>query len=247
MNVMLFITCLTDTFEPRVGVAMVRLLRHFGCRVHFPPDQTCCGQPQYNNGYHVEAARLARRMIDVFEGNDYVVTPSGSCASMIKFHYPDLLKCDPTYAQRARRLAERTWEIGSFVTEVLKVDISQMSVKNREPVTVHYSCHLRGLQTPEQVTRWIRDMQGADYRPLEQMDQCCGFGGAFHVMYTSISSAIAGDKLACLKQTGAATVVSNEAGCTMTLGGAARRRGLRLKFKHTVEIWAESLGLLDDL
>ena len=246
MDVALFITCLTDTFEPRVGVAVVRLLRHFGCTVHFPPKQTCCGQPQYNNGYHAEAARLGRRMVDIFEPYPYVVTPSGSCATMVKLHTPQLLADDSAYAAGARRLADKTYEFGQFVTEVLKIEVETLTAPTAEPTTFHYSCHLRHLQTPEQAARLVHGLQQLDYRPLERIDQCCGFGGAFGALYPQISNAMVQDKLDCIERSGASVVVCNEAGCGMTIGGAARRRGLSVKFKHVAELWAESLGLMDD-
>jgi L-lactate dehydrogenase complex protein LldE len=246
MEVALFITCLTDTFEPRVGVAIVRLLRHFGCRVHFPPEQTCCGQPQYNNGYHAEAAKLGRRMVDIFGEYDYVVSPSGSCVNMVKHHTPELLKGNQAYAERARRLAERTYEFGQFVTDVLRIDPAGLTVRDTRPVTFHYSCHMRGLQTPEHAGRLVEDLDGIDYRPVERIDQCCGFGGAFHVLYPQISQAIVEDKLSCIEKTGAAVVICNEAGCAMTIGGAAHRRGLNVKLKHVAELWAEALGLMEE-
>ncbi|HNQ22685.1 MAG TPA: (Fe-S)-binding protein [Phycisphaerae bacterium] len=245
MDVALFITCLTDTFEPGVGVAVVRVLRHFGCRVHFPSAQTCCGQAHYNNGYHAAAAALGRRMVDIFEPYPYVVTPSGSCAAMVRLHTPGLLADDPCYAARAQALADKTWEFGQFLLNVLHADPKALPRGADGPVTYHYSCHLRHLQTPEEGVRLVSELPGIDFRPLERIDQCCGFGGAFHVLYPDISDAMTGDKLDCIARTGARTVVCNEAGCGMTLGGAARRRGLNVTFRHVAELWAERLGTLD--
>jgi L-lactate dehydrogenase complex protein LldE len=246
MEVALFITCLTDTFEPRVGVAVVRLLRHFGCTVHFPAGQTCCGQPAYNNGFHDEAAAMGRRLIDVFDGFEHVVTPSGSCATMVIRHLPELLASDPRYADRAARLAQRTWEFGQFLKEILKVDLSAITTRDARPMTYHYSCHHRSIQAPPEAARMLRDLQGLDYRPLEPLDQCCGFGGAFHVLYPAISNAMVRDKLDGIEHTGAQVVVCSEAGCAMTVGGAARRRGMTVEFKHLAEILAEALDLLDE-
>ena len=246
MDVALFVTCLTDTFAPRVGLAVVRVLRHFGCTVHFPTEQTCCGQPAYNNGYHDEAAEMGRRMIDVFDGYEYVVTPSGSCASMVIHHTPDLLADEPAYAERARQLAARTWEFGVFLTKVLEVDLSSITIAGDRPTTYHYSCHLRGLQSPEDASKLVSSLRGIDFRPLEQLDQCCGFGGAFGAIYPKISNAMATDKLDCIERTGAEVVICNEAGCTMTIEGTARRRGMNVTFKHLAEVVAEGLGLMDD-
>jgi L-lactate dehydrogenase complex protein LldE len=229
-----------------VGVAVVRVLRHFGCTVHFPPEQTCCGQPAYNNGFLAEAATLGRRMVDVFEGYPHVVTPSGSCAWMTIHHTPALLANDPHYADRARDLARRTYEFGGFLRDVLKVEIASVPVNPQTPVTFHYSCHMRGLEPAERSARLVSDLGGIDYRPVEQMEQCCGFGGAFSAWYPDISQAITREKVDRLAATGAHTVVCNEAGCTLTLEGVARRVGKPLRFRHLAEVLAESLGLLED-
>jgi L-lactate dehydrogenase complex protein LldE len=246
VDVALFVTCLTDSFAPRVGVAVVRVLRYFGCTVHFPSGQTCCGQPAYNNGYHSEAAAMGRRMVDVFEGYTYVVSPSGSCVAMARHHTPELLAGDPAYAERARDLAARTWEFGMFLTQVLGVDPASIWVGGQEPMTYHYSCHQRALQPAGEASGLVRGLREIDYRPLEQLDQCCGFGGAFGSLYSELSSAITSEKLRCIERTGARVVVCNETGCTMTMAGAARRQGLQLTFRHVAEVMAEALGLMED-
>lgn len=246
MDVALFVTCLTDSFAPRAGVAVVRVLRHFGCRVHFPREQTCCGQPAYNNGFWDEAAALARRMVDVFDGYEYVVTPSASCACMVIHHSPELLAGDRVYGERSKALAARTWEFSRFLTEVLKVDVASISRQAAAPTTFHCSCHYRELQAGETASRLARDVGGDDHRPLENADQCCGFGGAFSALYPGISNAMAADKVAAIGRSGARIVISNEAGCTMTLEGTARRQGLNVRFAHVAEILAEGLGLMDD-
>lgn len=246
MDVALFITCLVDTFEPRVGVAVVRLLRHFGCTVRFDPRQTCCGQPHYNNGFSAEAADLGRRLIDVFAGAQYVVTPSSSCAAMVRKHLPELLADDPAYAARSRDLAERTWVVTDFVTCVLGVDPAQLAPSDPVPATYHYSCHNRALQPLAEAQSAAGHTCGPVFRPLPRGEQCCGFGGAFNLDYPDISQAMVTDKLDCIAQTGARLLVCNETGCGMTIGGAARRRGMNLRIKHLVEIWAEALGLMDE-
>lgn len=246
MDVALFVTCLTDTLAPRVGLAVVRVLRHFGCTLHFPKDQTCCGQPAYNNGFHDEAAAMGRRLIDVFEGYEHVVTPSGSCAAMVVHHLPELLESDAVYAEKSRNLAGRTWEFGQFLADVLKVDLSSIAVDPARPITYHYSCHMRGIQSAERATQMVSSLGGIDYRPIEQLNQCCGFGGAFGAIFPNISNAMASDKLDTIKRTGAEVVICNEAGCSMTIEGTARRRGVDLKFKHLAEVLAESLGLMGD-
>src|SRR5436305_1496140 len=109
-NVALFVTCLTDQFYPRVGIAVTKILEHLGCRVSFPEGQTCCGQPFFNNGFKEEAGELAKRMVQVFEGYDYVVTPSGSCCAMVREQFPHLLHDDPAYALGMKKVVGSTFE-----------------------------------------------------------------------------------------------------------------------------------------
>lgn len=244
MNVALFVTCLTDTFYPRVGLAVVRVLRHFGCRVRFPAQQTCCGQPAYNSGFHAEAAHLVHRMARVFAGEELIVTPSASCAALVRDHGPQLLDEDPVLQVEVARLAERTCEFHTFLRDELGVDPAE-HVRFDEPVTYHYPCHARSLYTPLDLYNWLAPDRN-DVRVPERPDLCCGFGGVFAVEFPEISGTMLADKLAQLSATGAELVISNEAACTLQMSGGARRRGLPLRFTHLAEALAESLGLMED-
>jgi len=244
LDVALFITCLTDTFYPRVGEAVVRVLRHYGCRVRFPAQQTCCGQPAFNSGFHAEAAALMRRMIAIFEPYERVVTPSASCATMVKHHGPELLASDPEAHAAAGRLAGKTWEFATFLRDELHVDIAGL-LKFDEPVTFHYPCHARELYSLADLQGWLAGGNGHDLRTPVHADVCCGFGGVFAVEFAEVSGAMLGDKLAELAATGARLVVCNEAACALQMMGGARRRGLPLRFKHLAECLAESLGLME--
>ena len=245
MKVSLFVTCLTDTFYPRVGRAVVAVLEHLGCEVDFPAGQTCCGQPMFNSGFHRDAADLARRMVDVFEASPVVISPSGSCTAMIHEYYPQLLRDDPAYAERATKLIEKTHEFVAFLVNVLKVDLRQFGCKWPASATYHYSCHLRGLGMTHETALLLEQIEGVDYRPLEKLDQCCGFGGTFAVKYPEVSGAMVADKVACIEKTGAEVVVCNDGGCTMNIAGKAHREGKAVRFKHIAEIIAEGLGLMD--
>lgn len=242
MDVALFVTCLTDTFFPRVGEACVRVLRHYGCRVAFPLEQTCCGQPAVNNGLRAEAAALARRMISVFADHEHIVCPSASCVSTLRHHYEALLADDPSAAQQARDLISRTSEITVFLADRLGVKLAEQ-LRLIEPTTFHWPCHARGIYTPEQLRNWLPANNAC--QPPARPDLCCGFGGSFAVDFPQISLAMMNDKLADLSATGACTVICNEAGCGLHLCGGAHRRDLPLRFKHVVELLAESLGLME--
>jgi L-lactate dehydrogenase complex protein LldE len=243
MEVALFVTCLTDTFYPRVGEAVVRVLRHFGCAVRFPGEQTCCGQPAFNSGFWVEAAALVRRMCTVFAPFEHVVTPSASCAAMVKRHGPELLAGDPQAHVAARQLADKTWEFATFLRDVLHADIAGL-LKFSEPLTFHYPCHARELYSVADLQGWLSG-NGHVVRTPQHADLCCGFGGVFSVEFPEVSGAMLGDKLDELAATGAELVICNEGACALQMMGGARRRGLPLRFKHLAECLAESLGLLE--
>jgi L-lactate dehydrogenase complex protein LldE len=243
MKVALFITCLTDQFYPHVGVAVTKILQHFGCQVDFPQSQTCCGQPFYNNGFHDEAADLARRWVEVFEGYDYVVTPSGSCCAMVREQFEVLLKDDHAYEHGMHHIAPRTYEFVEFLDKILKVDLSNLKLSNPESFTYHYTCHLRGLGITDEAVKLLKQIGNVDFKPLEKTDQCCGFGGTFAVKYPAISGAIVEDKIDCVAATGANTLICNDAGCTMNIAGMLHRRGQQTRVKHIAEIMAEAMGI----
>jgi len=242
-NVALFITCLTDQFYPHVGVAVTKILERFGCTVSFPQAQTCCGQPFFNNGFHPEAAGLARRFVEVFEPYEYIVTPSGSCCAMVREQFHQLLKGDHAWEHGMAAVTGRTYEFVEFLHRVLKVDLSALALPRSESITYHYTCHLRGIGVKDEGLRLLRQMGNVDFRPMEKTDQCCGFGGTFAVKYPAISGAIVEDKVQCIEATHARTLVCNDAGCTMNIAGMCHRRGVPVKVKHIAELMAEAMGI----
>lgn len=242
-TVALFVPCLVDTFRPRVAEAAVRVLRHLGCRVRYPEAQTCCGQPAYNSGFLDDAAALASRMAGVFDGDDTVVTTSASCAGMVREHAAELAGGGPQTA--VTRLAGRTVEIVAFLRDDLHVEPAAYRGLIREPVVFHYSCHLRGAETVASASAIVREMAGPFYRELENIDECCGFGGVFCVNEPGISVEMAEQKLSAIDRSGARLVVCNESGCGLNLEGVARRTGRRLRFAHVIELLAEGWGLME--
>src|SRR5689334_9094072 len=173
MRVSLFVTCLTDQFYPEVAVAVVRVLNRLGVAVDFPQDQTCCGQPAMNSGYIDEARSVAAHMIDVFDGAEAVVTPSGSCCAMVREYFPHLFEHDAGMHARAVRLADRTFEFVEYLDKVLRVDWSRWNLTYDAVATYHYSCHLRGIGMTDEATRLLSRIRGIEYRPLEKLEQCC--------------------------------------------------------------------------
>ena len=242
-QVALFITCLTDQFYPHVGVAVTKLLERFGCTVDFPQSQTCCGQPFFNNGFHPQARDLATRFVEIFEPYEYIVTPSGSCAAMVREQYEYLLKDDAALAPRMHKVTHKTYEFVEFLDKVLKVDLTKLNLPKQESITYHYTCHLRGIGVKDEGVRLLRQIGNVDFRAMEKTDQCCGFGGTFAVKYPAISGAIVEDKVNCIEATGARTLVCNDAGCTMNISGMCHRRGLDVRTKHIAELMAEAMGI----
>ena len=242
-NVALFITCLTDQFYPHVGVAVTKILEHFGCKVCFPRSQTCCGQPFFNNGFHPEARELAKKFIEVFERYDYIVTPSGSCCAMVREQFHQLLAGDHAWEHGMHHVTSRTYEFVEFLDKVLKVDFSKFNLPKNESITYHYTCHLRGIGVKDEGVKLLRQIGNVDFRPLEKTDQCCGFGGTFAVKYPAISGAIVEDKANCIAATGASTLICNDAGCTMNISGMLHRRAADTQVKHIAELMAEAMGI----
>jgi L-lactate dehydrogenase complex protein LldE len=239
----LFITCLTDQFYPRVGIAVTKILEHYGWRVEFPDVQTCCGQPFFNNGFHPEARNLAKRMIEIFEPYDHIVTPSGSCCAMVREHFHHLFGGDPTWEPRMKKMTSATFEFVEFLTKVVKIDVSQLSLPAKTRASYHYTCHLRGIGVKDEGVRLLQGIGNVDFAPLERTDQCCGFGGTFAVKYPEISGSIVEDKVKCIAATNADTLICNDAGCTMNISGMCHRNNVPTRVVHIAEILAEALGL----
>jgi L-lactate dehydrogenase complex protein LldE len=233
----LFVTCLVDLFRPSVGFAAVRLLEAAGCTVEVPTAQTCCGQPAYNAGDFPDAKAIARRTIDAFAGFDYVVAPSGSCAGMLRKHFPTLLADDSAFASKAQELSLRTWELISFLVSVRGLEKPLAAITGR--IAYHDSCSgLRELGVREQPRKLLRAMTGVEICEPENRDACCGFGGTFAVKYDQISGEIARKKCAALAATGARLVLGGDLGCLLHLAGRFKRDGLNVSCRHVAEVLA---------
>jgi L-lactate dehydrogenase complex protein LldE len=230
----LMVTCLGDVFYPEIGVRIVRLLRTLGVTVEFPAGQTCCGMPLFNSGYHAEAARVARRTVEIFRDSEHVVVPSGSCAWMLKHEYPGLLR-DPGLRGDAEALAGRTWELSQFLVKVLGRTRFSSAIAGR--LAYHDSCHLlRGLHESAAPRTLLAGLEGAEVVELPASDECCGFGGSFSVRLPEVSSAILDRKLENLAKSGADYLVACDAGCLMQIRGGLARRGSRVKAAHLAEV-----------
>ena len=238
-NVALFVTCLVDLMRPSVGFAAVKLLEDAGCTVSAPAVQTCCGQPAYNAGDRDNARAIACQVIEAFEAFAYVVAPSGSCAAMIKVHYPGLFADEPRWAARAEALAGRTHELTQFLRDVLHVD--GIAAQCQGLATYHDGCSgLRELGIKEQPRALLGGVEGLALRESPKAEVCCGFGGTFCVKYPEISATILDQKVDDIAATGADTVIAGDLGCLLNIAGRMKRRGLAVKARHVAEVLAGS-------
>jgi L-lactate dehydrogenase complex protein LldE len=236
-RVALLVTCLVDLFRPVVGFASVKLLEQAGCVVEAPEAQTCCGQPAWNSGDRADAAALARNVIAAFEGYDYVVAPSGSCAATIVKDYPEMLADDPEWARRAAALAAKTHEIVSFLTDIRGVERVDASFIGA--ATYHDSCSgLRSLGVKDQPRRLLGSVEGLDLREMADSEVCCGFGGTFCVKFPDISNKMVGDKAGSIAAAQAGLVLAGDLGCLMNMAGKLKRLGSPVEARHVVEILA---------
>ena len=241
MRVALFVTCLVDLFRPTIGFAAVKLLEAAGCTVEVPRAQTCCGQPAYNSGARADAKAIALRVLDAFEGYDHVVAPSGSCAGMIRVHYPELFHDDPAVLPRTKQLATRSWELVSFLVDIC--GMQTVIARWERPVTYHDACSgLRELGVKDQPRRLLASVDGLRLRELPGAETCCGFGGMFCVKYPDISDKMVSDKATDIVTTGAESVLAGDLGCLLNIAGKLQRNGRRVEVRHVAEVLAGMTG-----
>ena len=235
-HVGLFVTCLVDFMRPSIGFAAVKLLEDAGCTVEVP-RQACCGQPAFNSGDRATAREIAEQVIAAFEPYDYVVVPSGSCGGQLRVHYPELFHGDPNWHPRAETFAAKTYELVSFLTDVLGV--TKVKARYAGTATYHDSCSgLRELGIRAQPRKLLAGVEGLRLAELPDADVCCGFGGTFCVKYPDISNAIVAKKADAIAATGADTLLAGDLGCLMNMAGKLQRAGSRIAVRHVAEVLA---------
>lgn len=230
-QVALLVTCIVDQAMPDVGVSTVNVLRRAGYDVVFPPAQTCCGQPYFNSGFQNEAKKLARRTIDIFADFEAIVLPSGSCTTMIRKEYPHLLKNEQKYYYRALRLAQKTFELGEFLSKEGKLPVSEIDAGEKEAITYHDSCHMCRMLGLRDEPREALTAHGYAITEMEESDRCCGFGGVFSVRMPEVSNAMTAEKLRQANATNAPTMVTSDPGCLMQMRGLLQE-GDDLQIEH---------------
>jgi len=237
MHVALLATCLVDIFRPTAGFAAVSLLEQAGCDVNVPAEQTCCGQPAYNNGDITNARILAKQVIGMLSEYEYVVVPSASCAGMLKQHYPQLFADDPLWRDKALDLSQRCYELVGFLHDVLHV--SDFPVQYEGSITYHDSCSsLREVPSTQKVRTLLASNKKLQFTELKDAEVCCGFGGTFCVKFPEIATSMVNDKVANIEASGAGVLVSADMGCMLHIAGRLKRLNKPIRVYHIAELLA---------
>jgi L-lactate dehydrogenase complex protein LldE len=261
-KVQLFHTCIINEIYPEVGLAVVDVLERLGIAVEVPLDQTCCGQPAFNGGFHADARKAARLTVDVLSATEGpIVIPSGSCGDMLTHQYGMLFAEDPAYLAKSRAVSGRCYEFSMFLVDVLGITDLGARLGSESPVgdargrasgaagkrpikaAYHPSCHLlRGLGARTQPQALLAQVGGLESAEVKDQEECCGFGGMFSVKNAAISESMLGNKLRNLEASGADTVVSCDMGCLLHLAGGMHRQGSKLAVKHLAQILGEGMA-----
>lgn len=240
--VSLFVTCIIDMIYPDTGMSVVRLLEHLGVEVRFPMAQTCCGQPAYNGGYQTDARKVARHFLKTFRDAEVIVTPSGSCASMVRHEYPALFVDDPQWLPAAERAASITWEFTEYLVDGLGV--SDLGLKLPEPtcLAVHDACHgLRMLGLKHTARALLKHVGNVTLSEMNESDVCCGFGGLFSVKMPGISNAMLQTKIENIEASEAQVITTGDMSCIMQINGGLARKRSGKRVQHIADVLASGL------
>lgn len=240
-TVALFIPCFVDQLNPQVGMDTAKVLRKAGYQAVYPEEQTCCGQPAFNTGYWQDAIPLAERFVRIFRAYEAIVCPSGSCTTMVRNFYPELLQGRPS-EKEAISTGARVYELSEFLVNVAHV--TDLGASFPHTVTVHDSCHaLRELGVQAQPRELLKHVRGLQFTEMANSAECCGFGGTFAVKFGAISAAMGDTKAESIKATAAEFVTAVDSSCLMHVEGMLRKRGDRARTIHLASILASGNDL----
>lgn len=239
--VSLFVTCIVDMIYPHTGVSVVEVLEHLGVEVRFPLNQTCCGQPAFNAGFQSDARGVAKQFLTAFADAEVIVTPSGSCGSMVRHYYPELFEEDPVWHDRALRAASITWEFSEYLVDGLGIrDIGAVLPPTK--IAFHHACHgYRLMELGDQAQALAEHIDGVTVNPLAGADQCCGFGGLFAVKMPEISGAMLNDKVKNINAADADVIVTGDASCLTQMNGGLSRQDSAKRVMHIADLLAKGL------
>lgn len=241
-RVSFFVTCMVDMLYPDTGLSAVEILEHLGVEVDFPKRQTCCGQPAYNGGYRKEARRVAIQFLKAFKDAEVIVTPSGSCAAMVRHEYPTLFAGDPQWQPLADRAAAITWELTEFIVDGLGIEDLNLRLSEPASFAFHDSCHgLRMLGLGDAARKLVDGIENASVHDLTDNDQCCGFGGLFAVKMADVSGAMLQKKMDNINACEADTILCGDVSCLSHMNGGLARQGSSKQVRHIADVLAEGL------
>ncbi len=241
-KVSLFVTCIVDMIYPNVGMSVVDILEKHGIAVDFPEGQTCCGQPGFNSGYRKEAREVAKQFLRAFEKSEVIVTPSGSCAAMVRHEYPTLFEDDPAWKARAEKAASITWEFTEFLVDGLGLTDLNLHFAAPQTFAFHDACHgMRLLGLGGAGRTLLGNVENATVVELKEADSCCGFGGLFSVKMPEVSAAMLQKKVDCINGCEAQTIVTGDVSCMTQMNGGLSRQNSSRRVRHIADVLAEGL------
>ena len=241
-RVSLFVTCMIDMLYPQTGMSVVNVLEHLGVEVDFPTAQTCCGQPGFNSGYRNEARQVATQFLKAFADAEVIVTPSGSCAAMVRHEYPALFADEPKLRAEAQRMASITWEFSEFIVQGL--GITDLNARLNQPQTFafHDACHgLRMLGLGQSSRTLVQNIENATLEDLDGCDSCCGFGGLFSVKMADVSGAMLDRKIDNINANPAQTILTGDVSCLTHMNGGLSRQKSAKRVQHVADVLAEGI------
>lgn len=242
-KVSLFVTCIVDMIYPNTGMSVVDILEHIGIQVDFPTEQTCCGQPGFNAGHRDDAKAVAKQFLKAFKDAEVIVTPSGSCAAMVRHEYPTLFTPDDgDLYEQAIRMASITWEFTEFLVEGLGMERLDLKLPTKETFAIHDACHgLRNLGLGQSARRLMENMDNAELVDLNECEVCCGFGGLFSVKMAEISNAMLTNKVKNINESSADMIITGDVSCMTQMNGGLSRKDSDKRVMHIADILAKGL------
>ena len=241
--VSLFVTCIMDMIYPNTGMSVVNILEHLGVEVDFPMGQTCCGQPAFNSGYRKEAREVAKQFLRAFGQSQVIITPSGSCAAMVRHEYPNLFEDeDLSWRTLANRAASITWEFTEFLVEGLGIEDVGAKLPQAQSFAFHDACHgLRLLGLGGAARKLLGNVENATLTELNEVEMCCGFGGLFSVKMPNVSNTMLTKKVTNINASDATTIVTGDVSCMTQLNGGLSRQQSKKRVRHIADVLAEGL------
>ncbi|WP_233558115.1 (Fe-S)-binding protein [Alginatibacterium sediminis] len=240
-QVYLYASCLVDMFDPNAGIAALQILEAQGIEVLWLEQQSCCGQPAYTSGYTDSAMKVAKQQFELFDTDIPVVVLSGSCAGMLRKHYPSLLEkeCD---SDALAKFSNQVFEWGEFLLNICQIKLLDKGETTK--AVVHNSCSARReMGIAETTMRLLKQMDKVELVEPKYASECCGFGGSFAKRHQDISLAMVADKAKHLLETQASFLLSADWGCLLNINSYLEQQQSGMRGQHIATfIWQRCYG-----